>query len=87
MTEIAYIPIEKETTGWVADFRRLWSALTIALFGTQIAALALPLAAAVALGASPLQMGLLAAAGPVSVADTSSGARPVDGASAGRSRA
>jgi MFS family permease len=46
-----------------ADFRRLWAALTVALFGAQIAALALPLTAAVSLDASPLQMGFLAAAG------------------------
>jgi MFS family permease len=45
------------------DFQRLWAALTVALFGAQIAALALPLIAAVSLDASPLQMGLLAAAG------------------------
>lgn len=48
---------------WSSDFRRLWAALTVALFGTQIATLALPLTAALTLGASPLQMGMLATAG------------------------
>lgn len=44
-------------------FRRLWAALTVALFGAQVSALALPLTAAIWLGASPMEMGLLAAAG------------------------
>ncbi len=44
-------------------FRRLWAALTVALFGAQVSALALPLTAAVWLGASPFQMGMLAAIG------------------------
>jgi MFS family permease len=43
-------------------FLRLWAALTVALFGVQVSALALPLTAAVWLGATPFQMGLLAAA-------------------------
>ena len=46
-----------------ADFRRLWGALSVSLLGTQVTALALPLIAAVMLDASPLQMGLLVAAG------------------------
>src|SRR5215210_3761779 len=46
-----------------ADFRRLWAAQTASLFGSEITALALPLMAVLVLGASPLQMGLLAAAG------------------------
>ncbi len=44
-------------------FPRLWTALTVALFGAEITLLALPLTAAVMLGATPLQMGLLTAAG------------------------
>src|SRR5215213_3372 len=46
-----------------ADFRRLWAAQSASLFGSEITALALPLMAVLVLGASPLQMGLLAAAG------------------------
>jgi len=40
------------------DFLKLWGGETIALFGIQVAALAVPLTAAVSLGASPLQMGI-----------------------------
>ena len=46
-----------------ADFRRLWAAQSASLFGSEITALALPLMAVLALNASPVQMGLLAAAG------------------------
>lgn len=46
-----------------ADFRRLWLAQTVSLFGSEISALAIPVAAALALGATPGQMGLLRAAG------------------------
>ena len=45
------------------DFARLWAALTVSLMGTEITALALPLFAAVTLRASPVEMGILAAAG------------------------
>jgi MFS family permease len=44
-----------------ADFRRLWTSLTITAFGAQITNLALPLAAALLLHATPLQMGVLVA--------------------------
>ena len=47
---------------WQALFHRLWAAQTIALFGAEIAVLAIPLTAALFLGATPLQMGLLVAA-------------------------
>jgi MFS family permease len=43
------------------DFLKLWGGETIALFGIQVAALAVPLTAAVSLGASPFQMGVLSA--------------------------
>ena len=43
-------------------FRNLWLAGTISDFGFHVTALALPLTAAVTLGASPFQMGLLTAA-------------------------
>lgn len=43
------------------DFLKLWGGETIALFGIQVAALAVPLTAAISLGASPLQMGVLSA--------------------------
>src|SRR5919107_6385461 len=46
-----------------ADFRRLWAAQSASLFGSEITALALPLMAVLLLNASPVQMGLLAAAG------------------------
>lgn len=45
------------------DFLKLWAGETVSLFGSQFTALALPLAAAVVLGATPLQMGVLNAAG------------------------
>lgn len=48
-----------------ADFVRLWIGSTVSGFGSQITFLALPLAAVLALDATPLQMGLLAAAGSV----------------------
>jgi MFS family permease len=44
-----------------ATYRRLFTSILIASFGGQITMLALPLTAAVLLGASPLQMGLLTA--------------------------
>src|SRR5918998_5874155 len=46
-----------------ADFRRLWAAQSVSLLGSEITALALPLMAVLLLNASPVQMGLLAAAG------------------------
>jgi MFS family permease len=44
-----------------ADFLRLWSAQTISQFGTQISALALPLAAILVLDASATEVAVLAA--------------------------
>ncbi len=44
------------------DFLKLWGGQTISQFGSQITVLALPLTAALALQASPFQMGLLSAA-------------------------
>jgi MFS family permease len=44
------------------DFLKLWSAQTVSQFGTQITLLGLPIIAAVVLGASPSQMGILSAA-------------------------
>jgi hypothetical protein len=43
------------------DFRKLWGSLTIVHFGGQITFLALPLTAAVALNASPFEVGVLTA--------------------------
>ena len=43
-------------------FRRYWSAQTVSFFGDQVSNLALPLIGALALDASPAQMGYLAAA-------------------------
>jgi MFS family permease len=44
-----------------ADFRKLWTSLTITSFGAQITNLALPLTAALLLNATPMQMGILVA--------------------------
>jgi MFS family permease len=44
-----------------ADFRKLWTSLTITAFGAQITNLALPLTAALLLQATPFQMGVLIA--------------------------
>jgi hypothetical protein len=44
------------------DFLKLWSGQTLSLFGSQISFLAIPITAALLLGANPAQMGLLAAA-------------------------
>lgn len=46
----------------VRDYRLLWSAYAVSAVGSEVTVLAVPLAAAVLLGASPLQMGLLTAA-------------------------
>ncbi|MHB8597919.1 MAG: MFS transporter [Ktedonobacteraceae bacterium] len=45
-----------------ADFRKLWAGQTISLVGSQVTALALPVAAALTLRASAFQMGLLGVA-------------------------
>lgn len=44
-----------------ADFRRIWTSLTVTSFGAQISNLALPLTAALMLEATPMQMGILVA--------------------------
>ena len=44
------------------DFLRLFAAQSVSLFGSEITLIALPLTAVLVLGASPAQMGLLAAA-------------------------
>jgi MFS family permease len=45
------------------DFARFWAAQSISTIGTQFTAVALPLLAALSLGASPMAVGVLAAAG------------------------
>jgi predicted MFS family arabinose efflux permease len=50
-----------------ADFRHLWMAESISQIGSQIAPVAIPLLAALTLGATPFQMGLLAAASGIPV--------------------
>ena len=45
-----------------SDFRRLWAAQSVSLIGSEVTTLALPLTAALVLKATPIQMGLLAAA-------------------------
>ncbi len=44
-----------------ADFLKLWAAQTVSVFGSQFTALAIPVLAALLLGATPAQMGLLTA--------------------------
>jgi MFS family permease len=44
-----------------ADFRNFWLGYTVSVFGAQVTVVAMPLIAAVTLGASPLQMGILQA--------------------------
>lgn len=44
-----------------SEFLKLWTGQTISQFGTQVSQLAIPLAAALVLNASPAQMGLLGA--------------------------
>ena len=46
-----------------SGFLKLWAAETVSGFGSQVTIVALPLLAALTLDASPLQMGLLSAAG------------------------
>ena len=46
-----------------SGFLKLWAAETVSGFGSQVTIVALPLLAALMLNASPLQMGLLSAAG------------------------
>jgi len=45
------------------DFLKLWAGQTVSLFGSAFTTLALPLTAVLVLGATPLEMGLLAAIG------------------------
>ena len=45
------------------NFRKLWAALSVSLFGSEITLLALPLYAAISLHADALQMGVLASVG------------------------
>lgn len=49
------------------EFMRLWVAQTVSAFGSTMTGTALPLAALLVLGATPAEMGLLAAAGAVPV--------------------
>ncbi len=46
-----------------ADFTRLWVGQSISLVGSQVTLLALPITAAITLGATPFQMGILSALG------------------------
>ncbi|MCO5218811.1 MAG: MFS transporter [Thermomicrobiales bacterium] len=46
------------------DFLHLWGAETVSQFGAQISTFAVPLIAAITLNATPLEMGILSAAGP-----------------------
>lgn len=45
-----------------SDFRKLWTAQTVSVFGSEVSELALPLAAVLVLDASPGQVGLLGTA-------------------------
>ncbi|HEY8745384.1 MAG TPA: MFS transporter, partial [Chloroflexota bacterium] len=46
-----------------AEFRKLWLGNLVSGIGSSVTRLALPLAAALSLGASPIDLGLLTAAG------------------------
>src|ERR1700688_3269153 len=48
-----------------ADFMKLWAGETVSMFGTRMGDVAISFAAVIALKATPLQIGLLAAAGTV----------------------
>ena len=54
--------IRNDTLWSHQDFVRLWSGRAVSQFGTQLSLVAIPLYAVLALDASPLQMGILAAA-------------------------
>jgi MFS family permease len=45
-----------------SEFRKIWAGWSVSLMGSQVTTLALPLTAALTLGAGPFEMGLLAAA-------------------------
>ncbi len=57
-------PTERhETRAWRStQFRRVWTASAVSLFGTEVSELALPLLALVTLSASPAELGVLRAA-------------------------
>lgn len=55
--------IRPRATGDPSDFRKLWAGQTLSVFGDQFTLLAIPLAAALTLDASPVEMGVLTAAG------------------------
>ncbi len=59
MTETIIVPPLRRQP----EFLKLWAGQTVSVFGDQVSALALPLAAALTLHASAFQMGLLTAAG------------------------
>lgn len=53
-----------ENTSWQnPNFRKLWGAESISMIGSEVTSLGVPLTAALTLEATPLQMGLLGAAG------------------------
>src|SRR3989304_2054113 len=55
--------MKAEETLWRhPDFIKFWVAQTISVFGSQFSALALPIIAALTLGATPGEMGILTAA-------------------------
>ncbi len=58
-------PVESAVRSRNPDFIKLWIGQSISLIGSQVTLLALPIAAAVTLSATPLQMGILSAVGSV----------------------
>ena len=58
-------PVESAVRSRNPDFIKLWIGQSISLIGSQVTLLALPIAAAVTLSATPLQMGILSAIGSV----------------------
>src|SRR5450759_2164721 len=62
--QLSATDIQRGQTLWRhADFMKLWVGQTISLFGSRFTSLAVQFIGAVTLGASPLEMGILAALG------------------------
>jgi hypothetical protein len=60
MSLVTEVETPSKRSVWVdPDFRRLWRASTISLFGTNVGEFALPLLAILTLSASPSELGLL----------------------------
>lgn len=61
MTHVAPRPLSRRTAQR-RDFRLFWAGQAVSLLGSEVSVLALPLTAAIVLGAGPVEMGVLGAA-------------------------